>query len=67
MGEYLCEEITSIIIGAAYRVYNSLGSGFLEKVYENALLIELESKGLSVKQQAPIKVTYNGKSYLSIY
>jgi GxxExxY protein len=61
MDDFLHKEITHAIIGAAYRVYNTLGSGFLEKVYENALLIELESEGFKVQQQAPIKVIYNGK------
>ncbi|MDP8209069.1 MAG: GxxExxY protein [Candidatus Electryonea clarkiae] len=51
-------EITEIIIGCAYKVHNLLGSGFLEKVYENALIIELEEAGLRVKQQYPISVYY---------
>ena len=61
MNGFLHKEITHAIIGAAYRVYNTLGSGFLEKVYENALLMELESEGFKVEQQAPIKIIYNGK------
>jgi GxxExxY protein len=49
--------ITEKIIGCAYRVYNSLGSGFLEKVYENALAMELrEGETLTVKAQHPISV-----------
>lgn len=52
------DAITEIIIGCAYEVHNRLGSGFLEKVYENALRIELEKKGLRVLQQEPIKVWY---------
>jgi GxxExxY protein len=45
---------------AFYKVYNSLGYGFLEKVYENALLLELSSAGLKVTRQQPIKVYYQG-------
>ena len=44
----LHEDLTSRIISAFYNVYNILGSGFLEKVYENALVIELKKWGLSV-------------------
>ncbi|NLH17423.1 MAG: GxxExxY protein [Phycisphaerae bacterium] len=54
-------EITEIIIGCAYRVHNELGSGFLEKVYENALALELVGSGLQVKQQEPIAVYYRQK------
>ncbi|MDW8215841.1 MAG: GxxExxY protein, partial [Roseiflexaceae bacterium] len=57
----LHEEITSGIIQAFYKVYNTLGYGFLEKVYENALAHELTSQGFSVQQQAPIKVYYDGR------
>ena len=53
-------QITEKIIGAAYRVSNTLGSGFLEKVYENAFAYELTKTGLSIKQQSPIKVRYDG-------
>ncbi|HZK43215.1 MAG TPA: GxxExxY protein [Syntrophomonadaceae bacterium] len=55
---YLYNEITEKIIGCVYKVYNHLGSGFLEKVYENALKIELEHENLKVQQQYPIKVYY---------
>lgn len=44
--DYLYSGITEKIIGAAYKVYNTLGYGFLEKVYENALIIELKKQGL---------------------
>jgi len=54
-------EITGKIIKAFYTVYNTLGYGFLEKVYENALLIELSKLGLSAKTQFPITVYYDGK------
>ena len=53
-------ELTRIIIGCAYTVHNTLGPGFLEKVYENSLRIELDKHDLMVKQQEPIKVTYDG-------
>jgi GxxExxY protein len=51
--------ITERIIGCAYTVSNSLGCGFLEKVYENALAHELRKAGLIVAQQQPIKVVYD--------
>ncbi|MFA5834077.1 MAG: GxxExxY protein [Bacteroidota bacterium] len=54
----LHENITSKIIHAFYRVYNTLGYGFLEKVYENALLIELNHLGFILEQQKNIKVFY---------
>ncbi len=52
--------ITSQIIGSAYRVSNELGIGFLEKVYENALVFELRLTNLNVAQQYPISVLYQG-------
>ena len=58
----LHEEITSDIINAFYHVYNTLGYGFLEKVYENALAKELAKRGHSVKQQIPIQVFYEGET-----
>ncbi|ODS41145.1 MAG: GxxExxY protein [Candidatus Altiarchaeales archaeon WOR_SM1_79] len=54
----LHKEITDKIINAYYKVYNTLGYGFLEKVYENALAIELRKSGLKVEQQKNIKVYY---------
>jgi GxxExxY protein len=54
-------DITERIVQAFYRVYNVLGHGFLEKVYENALSVELRKRGLRVQQQAPIKVYYEGE------
>jgi GxxExxY protein len=55
------EELTSKVIGCAFNVHNSLGSGFLEKVYENALRIEVSRAGLDVEQQIPIKVYCQGE------
>jgi len=58
---YKYQETTQQIIGAAYKVHNSLGAGFLEKVYENALAIELRNCGLSVAQQSQVEVRYQGQ------
>ncbi len=54
-------DLTQQIIGCAYKVHNALGPGFLEKVYESALRIELEKAGFRVKQQEPINVMYDGQ------
>jgi len=53
-------ELTFRIRGAVFQVNKQLGSGFLEKVYENALLLELRSIGLSAEAQVPVKVRYKG-------
>lgn len=53
-----CDRLTEAIIGAAYRVQNELGVGFLEKVYENALAIELRGSGIAAQQHAPTFVYY---------
>jgi hypothetical protein len=53
-------QITEKIISCAYKIGNTLGCGFLEKVYENALAHELRKLGLNVKQQEEIKVFYDG-------
>ena len=50
--------VTEKIIGCAYRVYNKMGYGFLESVYENCLLIELRKAGLDASSQMPITVYY---------
>jgi GxxExxY protein len=52
--------LTGNIIGAAFKVHNTLGCGFLEKVYENALALEIRRQGLKAVQQAPIQVVYEG-------
>ncbi|HEV8604763.1 MAG TPA: GxxExxY protein [Tepidisphaeraceae bacterium] len=52
--------ITERIIGAAYKVANELGCGFMEKVYENAMAHELRKQGLHVEQQHRIQVFYDG-------
>ena len=53
-------DVTEKIIGCAYRVSNTLGAGFLEKVYEKALVHELQKQGLEVFQQHAIQVYYDG-------
>jgi GxxExxY protein len=57
---YKHSDVTEMILAAFYKVYNALGYGFLEKVYENALAIELRAMGLRVVQQEPITVYYAG-------
>lgn len=54
-------EITEKIIGCAYDVANGMGCGFLEKVYENALRVDLQRAGLAVLQQHPITVAWRGE------
>jgi GxxExxY protein len=61
MEEYLHKDITSAIIQSFYKVYNTLGYGFLEKVYENAMRIELKKSGMPVEQQKNIKVYYDSE------
>jgi len=55
----LHQNLTDKIIRAFYTVYNKLGYGFLEKVYENAMFLELQNSGLQVIKQMPIDVFYN--------
>lgn len=55
------KDLTRSAIGAALRVSNALGAGFLEKVYENALAIELRLSGHEVEQQRAIEVRYRGE------
>ena len=55
------DALTEKIIGCAYRVYNSLGSGFLESVYKQAMAVELQKAGLPFVIEAPIEVFYEGK------
>jgi len=54
------DKLTEKIIGCAYRVSNTLGIGFVEKVYENAHAHEMRKDGLQVVQQYPKKVIYDG-------
>jgi GxxExxY protein len=57
--ELLHKDLTDKILKAFYQAYNQLGHGFLEKVYENALVIELRKMGFNIEQQKPIKVYYD--------
>jgi len=61
MSEYQHFELTKEIIGTFYDVYNMLGYGFLEKVYENALAIELGFRGFQVEQQKPISIQFRNQ------
>lgn len=61
------ENLTGQTIKAFYTVYNELGYGFLEKVYENALALELEHMGLRIGRQRPIKVYYLGRQVGDYY
>lgn len=54
------EQLTYQINGAVFEVNQVLGAGYLEKVYENVLVHEMISRGLSVERQVPIKVAYKG-------
>lgn len=54
-------EVTEAIIGCAYRVYNTLGYGFLESVYQKALLIELQKAGLRAEAGTALEVIYEGQ------
>src|SRR5262245_635261 len=58
--EYL-NDLAERVIGAAYEVSNSLGAGFLEKVYERALLVELRMRGVKAVGQSPIEIYYKGE------
>lgn len=57
---YLQQDLTDKVIKAFYKVYNTLGFGFLEKVYQNALFIELRKLDLKCETQKQIKVNYEG-------
>jgi GxxExxY protein len=55
------DEVARVVVKAFYAVYETMGYGFLEKVYENALTLELRRRGLVVQPQCPIKVYYLGE------
>jgi GxxExxY protein len=59
--ELLYSDLTYKIIGFAMKVHTTLGSGFLEKVYENSLIILLRRAGIKAEQQVPIKVLFEGE------
>ena len=60
-------KLTHTIIGYAYKVHNALGSGFQEKVYENALKIELDKSNIEAKQQHELRVLYEGECVGTYY
>jgi GxxExxY protein len=57
---FLEADLSERIIGAAFKVHNTLGAGFLEKVHENALVYELRRERIAVEQQKTIQVRYDG-------
>ena len=61
------EAITRSVIGCAFEVVNELGAGFLESVYEKALLMALRQKGLSAVSQHPVKVMFRGECVGDFY
>jgi len=61
MVELLHGDVTESVIGAAFEVQKELGYGFLEKVYERAMVLELQERGQQVEQQVPVNVVYKGK------
>ena len=58
---YRHQELTERIIGIFYDVYNELGHGFLESVYENAMVLALSESGISCQAQHPISVRFRGR------
>ena len=62
MPEYKEADLTNRILCCFYNVYGQLGYGFLEKVYENALILELGEKSIKAVSQSPIPVLYKGKT-----
>jgi GxxExxY protein len=70
MTEILHKELSESILKVFYDVYNELGYGFLEKVYQNAMYLELKSQGFKVEPQKQIKVYYKNElvgDFLLIY
>jgi len=66
-GTYPHRDLTEKIIGAAFEVHRELGPGFLEKVYETALVQELSGRGVSARPQAEIAVRYKGQPVGAYY
>ncbi len=64
---HLYDDLTQSIIGCAFEVINELGSGFLESVYENAMVLALSEAGLPVQSQVPIPVTFRGQRVGDFY
>ncbi|MBN1795187.1 MAG: GxxExxY protein [Sedimentisphaerales bacterium] len=65
--EYKYSELSEKIIAAAYNVHKELGQGFLEKVYKNALAIELEENGIKCKVEVPLTVNYHNRAVGEYY
>ena len=55
------QDLSDKVLGCAFEVYNTLGNGFLEKIYEEALLIELESNNIKAESQKEIKIYYKSE------
>ena len=66
-GNLLHGELTRSVIGCAFDVINELGHGFLESVYESAMIIALEEAGISVESQKPIDASFRGRSIGNFY
>ncbi len=60
MTEYLHKDLTAKIIELFYKVYNTLGYGFSEKIYEKALVLEMNKAGMNIELQEPVQVKYDG-------
>ena len=60
--ELIYKELSFKIVGLAMQVHNTLGFGFLEKIYENSLMVLLKREGITAKQQAPITVYFEGEN-----
>ena len=58
--DYSLKPVTDQLIGAAYEVHNILGYGFLERVYQRAMQVELQRRGIKVELEPPIKVQFKG-------
>ncbi len=60
MADLELDQITERIIGCAYKVSNTLGMGFIERIYANALFHEIKKDGLVIVREYPVKVKYDG-------
>ncbi|MFH1231228.1 MAG: GxxExxY protein [Planctomycetota bacterium] len=65
--EIIYKDLSYQIIKASFEVHNILGAGFLEKVYENALIIKLRQYGIKAEQQVPAKVCFEGETVGEYY
>jgi len=67
MTELLCKEEVYAVVGAAMEVYNTLGPGFLEAVYQEAMEIELEERGIPFEPQKELRIIYKGRRLKKSY